>query len=133
MKRILVLSILLFAPSLITAMEVTRSQSQEQESSQGRSLSALNSDGTKKAIYNLDDKTIKIVDASTGAVVSNLGQVDYGEQVSSIRFRGDNIIMFINPNGKMIDDIFLREDYTYRSKESLFNPREVNLSKYGVV
>ncbi len=125
MKRILVLSILLFAPSLITAMEVTESQ--------GQSLSALNSDGTKKAVYNLDDKTIKILDAATGAVVSNLGQVDYGESVSAIRFRGDNIIMFIDTNGKLIDDIFLREDYSYRPKESLFNPREVNLSKYGVV
>ncbi len=135
MKKILLMSILLLAPSFISAMNEIKSQEQESQITSSP-RTALSMSGKVKAVLG-NDMSVKIYDTETGKLISNVGSYSMGgsegEEIQSLRFSGDNIIYLLGSDGKARETILLYPNYQYRSQESLFNPREVNLTKYGVV
>ncbi|MBA3751820.1 hypothetical protein H0X06_03425 [Candidatus Dependentiae bacterium] len=136
MKKVLLMSIVLLAPSFISAMNETKSQEQESSQATSSPTTALSMSGEVKAVLG-DDMSVKIYNAKTGKFISNVGSYSVGdsqgEAIKSLRFSGDNIIYLLDSNGKALETILLYPNYQYRSQESLFNPREVNLTKYKVV
>ncbi len=132
MKKIVSMSLLLLVPSFCAAMEVTRSS--EQESSQVSS--ALSYSGNVRAVFNNKeggDMSLKIYDAQTGELISDLGQYSIGiageEGIKSIRFNGDSIIYLLDSNGKLLKRVLMDGNYQYRTYESLFSPVEMALEK----
>lgn len=86
----------------------------------GHFISALSASGKIRVIHNLDDCKTKIIDMKTGIELSDLGQYSIlgskGNMIKSIKFSGERIIHFLDSDGKLLDEVYMRSNYQYMKK-----------------